>query len=614
MTITYMAIPKVRVSFGGVVTDGLINATIEMAENNYWTSQLNFRNTPAIYPATVDVNTSVLIDVQDGAVGGAWTNLFTGSVLFPDHSFNGKSATIGLQCVGVGYALNMMNVAQEYGAQSRCPARDTIQGILTNAAEGIIPKFVEHYITSAYDSGYTINTDHVVNLAGSIPYIVFPWKPANKCLDDLCDLVTALGGGTTAGPHWIVNNIGELFVKRIGVTEDVWTKYYGDSEANATLVAGVDFFDGDFQPVGKEANVIVYYGQWRRPSNGDRWTEPIDNADAAAMWGTDATSTRTREGTVKCVNNYSLKVTTSGAGNPINAFYPSSEDAALNLASFTTFNVPYMHFYFYVHNAIGAHSVALMESDTKYFFYTFTASILAQDTWYHLKLPVGPHYKTAEPTFVWSETAAPNAPNWNNINKVSLITTDSGANGDYFCVDGLHFGGTPLIRIARQEFHDEVVAGRGTLGYDGSAGETPANPIRFKVLTDNIGKDDSLKATDDSGLMAQLAKAELLRACKATINGKFTTPMIKDILPGQYVHIEKDYRITKLIHTIEGKRFTTYFEVTDDLTNSHTRLRYEDINKIYASIRPEYQDRQSSSIKSGDMDIRIIPLEKPYDI
>ena len=137
MTITYYQMPKTRVTFGTTVTDGLISAVVFKEENKYWTAVLTFSNTPSIYPSPAYNGVSVLVEVQDGAVGGAWTTLFGGSVLFSKYSF-GDSTKINFQCVGYGYALAMMNVAEEYGAQSRNPARDAIQGILTNASVGFI--------------------------------------------------------------------------------------------------------------------------------------------------------------------------------------------------------------------------------------------------------------------------------------------------------------------------------------------------------------------------------------------------------------------------------------------------------------------------------------------
>lgn len=197
--------------------------------------------------------------------------------------------------------------------------------------------------------------------------------------------------------------------------------------------------------------------------------------------------------------------------------------------------------------------------------------------------------------FEWSKQGKAD---WSNINYVMFMI----GNADVlsFSIDGFYFGDAAVCRVAREKFPGEG----GTLGQSG-------NPIRMKVITDKIGKDDSLKASDDSGLMAQLAYSELLRSGKPTVSGKFTTPMIADFLPGQYVYIGQDWRVTRLVHTIKPKPFgfRTEFEVTDDVTNSHVRLRYEDQNKLASSVRPEWQDKQATSIKVGDLDIRIARLK-----
>ena len=132
-----------------------------------------------------------------------------------------------------------------------------------------------------------------------------------------------------------------------------------------------------------------------------------------------------------------------------------------------------------------------------------------------------------------------------------------------------------------------------------------------------IGKDDTLFSgtigTTDTGLMAQMAKSELLKLASTPINGIFSTPMTPKTLPGQMFYIGgSDWRITKLTHELATLR--TSFAVTNDVLNSHVRLRYEDKNKQQAAIRPEWQDRQASSIKSGNLDFRIEPLEEAYDV
>lgn len=670
----YLVIPKIRVLVNSYAIDGLIKANVSLPENAYWTATLTFQNIPNLYPDTIDVGTEVTVEVQDGAVGGAWKTLFTGTVLFPDYNFNGEQALITFQCVGVGYALNMMNCAEEYGVQSRNPTIDSIQGILTNASVGVIPKHVNSYLGGSNASGYNITTTYVENLTGSIPYLYSPYKPVDKLLVDLCDLHTAISESSSlAGPHWIVDHSGNLRLKRIGATQTGWTKYYGNSQANATLTQGLDFTDGDFQPVGKEANVIIYSGIWRRPSSGDARTEGY-----ASNWSANEFTTVSDETSVFIVGAKSIKLVSSG-GAIEGRIIP---DEPWDFSVFAPFMEPTFNFYIRrTGSSLGVVivGVRLIDSDGDQIYCqlcSFTAGIggglvAADDTWFHASLPIGTYYRQIKAATAW--TTEIGTFDWSSVAQINIEGTDTIT---ALYVDGLYFGGAPIIRIARKKFPSEG----GTLGYTAatslltanaaagqktvavtngalftagddviiydddhaasfiidyistnnvvSTGNLPytfytaknatlirvANPIRTKVLSDNVGKDDSLNASDDSGLLAQLAKAELLRCTTESTNGKFTLPLLSDVLPGQYFYFgNEDWRITKVTHLIEyPDTFATAIDVTDDLLNSSTRLRYEDINKVYAAIRPEWQDRSASSLKASDIDIRVVPLEKAY--
>jgi hypothetical protein len=601
--LNYYTIPISRVKFAGssTATDGLINGAVTLTENAYWTAELTFENATLIYPSVADSGTSVLVEVQDASVGGSWTTIFSGTVLFPNLNFDGSSANVTFQCVGLGYALNMMNCAEEYGTQTKYPGNYTINTILNDVTVGIIPKWVNKYRGTANDSGYSITTTNIDSLAGTIPYISFPWKPVDKCIDDLCDLTTALVSGSHAGPHWICDNSGNLRVKRIDYSQTGWTKYYGNSQANATLVNGEDFFNGDFQKVGKQANVVFYYGNWRRPSNGDVWTEN-NHAD----WGADGGGiTYSDESTIKLVGEKSIHCYNSyGTGCGFTFTFPEP----LDLTYFTDDNRPSLLFdlavaYVPVTQATGSgiynYFFARLESSTGNYIYNrpgessiSKATTSSDINFQHFNLPI-----SLNSTGSWYKVGTPDL---TNLTKVEIWVP----NQENVYLDGFHFGGAAIARIARQCFPtgDPSV---GTLG-------TTTNPIRFKVFTDNIGKDDSLIDSDDSGLLAQMAKAQLLKLNSTPVNGKFSTPLIPDVLPGQYFYIGGDWRITKVTHNITTMQ--SIFEVTDDLYNSHPRLRYEDINKVSAAIRPEFQDNQSSSIKMGTCDIRVLPLEKAYNI
>jgi hypothetical protein len=602
MTIRYMQNPHFQVTLG---TETFVDRKCEefavtRAENAYDTALLTFDNSPNLYP-TVTSGTDAVVEVKD-ASDSAYTKLFSGKVLYPQYGF-GNISKISFRCVGTGYPLNMMNCAEEYGYQSRRSSLYILQSILTDGTYGVIPKYVNKYMGGSNSSGYSIDTTYVENLVGNIPYIVSPYKPCDKFLDDILDLHTAISAGSSLpGAHWIVDTDSKLRVKRVGYTQTGWTKYYGNSQANATLVEGVDFLDGDFEPLGKEANVVVYYGNWRRPSSGDAWTE-----NSASEWGCEALDTLSDDATKHIVGDKSVKLLHQ-AGHATNMFmeYPSTKDAAWNFTCFSDFNTPTLNLYVLPSDANKGSLVALeLETATNSKFYT-GLTMPDADTWYHFSFPVGTYANTQKNSndFTWSVVSSGGAPDWGEINCIRLVGVD--ITDAYLQVDGLYFGDAPICRVARQCFP----AGDPDVGTLGEA----TNPIKFKVITDNIGKDDSLVASDDSGLMAQLAYAELIRASKETVTGRFSTPMIKDILPGQYLYIGEDWRITKLVHSANSDGFKTVFNVTDDLTNSHTRMRYEDQNKIWAAIRPEWQDRQASSIKTGDLDIRVARFEKPYNI
>jgi len=52
--------------------------------------------------------------------------------------------------------------------------------------------------------------------------------------------------------------------------------------------------------------------------------------------------------------------------------------------------------------------------------------------------------------------------------------------------------------------------------------------------------------------------------------------------------------------------------VTDDVKNAHTRASWTDYHKLKEAERPEFQDRQATSIKMREIDITIPKLIKTY--
>jgi hypothetical protein len=421
-----------------------------------------------------------------------------------------------------------------------------------------------------------------------LPYINFPYKPAKDAINDLIDLETAVKAGS-AGAHWIVTTDNVLHVKLLTSDQTGWTKYYGGSQTVATLTYGEDYEHINLEKMLPEANYILYYGVWRRPSNGDIWTN--NNASEWTESNCDVTDD-TDAGDYK-VNGASILMTANHAVNiPVTA-YPSTLDWNYDFSNnvFSDFNVPTLNVW--LKRSAGSVTVDLVGTAGTFRYTAWNTAtskgpMTDVDRWYHISIPIGDYANTQEE--VWDNVLGGAV--WSDIDYISIWGTADV--GNKIWIDGLHFGDAAVCRVAWNS-------------------NLPGSTAKMRLITDDVGKDDSLVASDDSGLMAQMACAELLRQQKTSTVGTIETPMIKDILPGQWLYIQStDYRVTKLTHNIAGNKYTTSFELTDDVTNGRSRTRYEQINKVFAAARPEWQDRQASNMKAGSVDLRITRLVKDY--
>jgi hypothetical protein len=581
MVTTRMTKPRNKLTLGSTALENvLLSAKITRVENGFDTATIVLPNkTYSYYPSTVTQGTTVLLEVKDE--GLSYTTVFAGTCRFVIADV-GTTKTLTLSCLGTGFGLGEMLSGEEYGAQSKTPATNTVTEILTDLKTNQLNK-----VFSGAASGFSYTTS--CTLANSIPYIIFPYKPVDKCLNDIIDLVTAQEAGS-AGPHWIVTTDAVIHLHTIGSSQVGWTKYYGNSQTNATLTYGIHYKNINLEKMSPEANYIVYYGQWRRPSNGDFWTE-----NNAASWGaTDCTvADDTAAGNFK-VNTASIRYTRTHAVNIPQINYPSTLNWGYDLSSakFKEYNVPSLKFWLKRDGVTNGGWVDLVDSTAQYFRHSYSTQVPDANRWYNISVPVGDYCNIDGQNWVDSGSA-----DWSDIQYISFGA--GVANGGKVWVDGLHFGDAAVCRVA----------------YNSTS--ITANGAKMRLITDNVGKDDTLTSgtpgTTDIGLMAQLAYSELLRLQTTSLVGTVDTPMIPDLLPGQLLYIQStDFRVTKIVHTITGKEYGSSISITDDVTNGRSRPRYEDVNKQWAAVRPEWQDRQAASIKAGSVDIRIARLAENY--
>jgi len=607
---------KVTTSYGSsnytFENDQFINGRITRVENSFDIASLWVNDAQSLnWLNKMDAGSAITIEFKD-ASESTWTKEFDGVIRFITTPLSMSGEVLELKCDGKGFGFEDTVCGEEYGTESRNPALDTISKILEDLDKGIITKWVNKLLGTTAASGYSYGINLESGLTDSIKYIYFPFKPCSKSINDLLDIFQAIKG-TNAGYHWIVDTNNYFRLKTINSDAlSNWRKYYGASQGNATLEQGIDFTEFFFQKLTKEANYILYQGAFRYPGKGDL------AENNASSWGVAGGGGLFNDGSISKVGSYSIKCTLpSGSGSWLEAYYPSGKNAAWNITTWGgRYNIPQINFWVRRDaNLAPQVHVDFLSSANNCYHMRYLGNFSEANKWYYISIPIGSYVKEST---VGDEIKIDieNSPNWANINwfEIEFVNANSAAGNAWF--DGLHFSGT-ILRGAKE-----------------SAGYSSTNPLKIKVITDDVAKDDSLLASDDSGTIARLAYAELLRCQTQPIIGWVKTPYLKDLKPGQFLHIHakkksdsgtcaicgapgtfniaKDMRASKVIHEFSTQGSLTTTEITDDLINANTRASWTDLNTIFKAQRPEFQDRQATSIKTREIDITQAILVTEY--
>jgi len=597
---------KSQSQFQIIVTHSGTNYTLDATsiivrrhENGFDTGTVILEDTEAKnYVDKVIADDAIEIKQKD-ASDASWATLLKGVIRRVEPVLSAEGNLLKVECDGGGYGLAMTKCGQEYGLESSNPSLDTIKEMIEDATNGIIPKWVNKLLGTGIDSGYSYTTQ-IEAIAGSIPYVYFPYKYCHKVMNDICDIVQAIKGAN-AGPHWIIDTSDRVLVATIGnhglPASTYWPTWWRTDAVGSTLEEGKDFLHFRFQQLAKESNYVLYYGRFSRPGTGDFWTE-----NNKALWGKTAAMTLTDDnsaGNYK-VGSYSLKASMPTPGDML-LYYPLSADANWDATKWGgKYNIPRVNFWVKRDaNTNDNFQVRLVSTAGAYFYKSISLSV---DIFTFCSLQIGDYYDRGENYTIWNKSGLPV---WTEIDDIQFMITPSVDPGVMW-IDNVHFSGW-ILRGARP-----------TSAYSST------NPLKMKLITDNMAKDDSGIAADDSGVMGRLCYAEYLRQQSTPIVGTFTTPIANDILPGQKIHvhakkkgdgtfqIDKDFRVIRPVHNISNSGPLTNWEVTDDLTNANPRPMPTQLNVLLGAIRPEFQDRQATSIKTRDIDITQAILEKSY--
>lgn len=559
------------------------------------------------YENAVSQYDTLRIDLK--GVGSTEAERFGGYATHLIPSRDLKETVCGINCVGFGVALNRMRVAQEYGTQSNNPTLDTILEIITDASYGVVPKYVNKIFATAVSSQYDIQTAngadvYIYDETTSLRYVKCPYTPAMKVVNQLCDLISA-DNYTDEGTHWQVipsAGVPYLCIDVVNNHHAPITDLWPNDSPSPTLIEGINIHSQNLTKYPATANYIVYFGKFQKPT-AERATE---GASPHSQW--TATLGAVSTSATSIVGSASVLCST-GVG--VNMYWPSV-DMAMDVTAFgTERTIPTINFYLMRNASANASPIIEIEVGSigsgNYYYHTCYLPNAAE--WYHFSFPIGPYYNKLDFTngvgttenFKWLTVGAGHT--WTDISNIRIV--DIGGADSQISIDDFHFDG---------------IVTRGAK----STNAITAQRTKMDLVTDSLATDDSILASDDSGTVAQLAKAHLLRAKVTPISGKITIDLNENILPGQIqaiqcnkqrdgtYKIDDDFRILEVHHTITRNGGTTELTVTDDIINGIARDPTNSYNNMQRAVSPDFQTTTNADLKARDIDILQAILETNY--
>lgn len=524
-------------------------ATLLLRINDYLSSK---------YIDIFDVFTPIQLHLRQDA-SDAWTKVFAGiaRTVSPHLSLEAEIAEV--LAVGEGHALTDTHCNISFGKEgSDQPAKDTPKEIWDMIVDDFINKSF-----SGGATGYAITKTKIANITTPvITHIHGRFMKNFDLINKICEIRNA-GTGAAASVHWFVDPDKNLFINTIGNHENDatgWPTFWKGSEAASTIVVKEDQIQYQFQKrINHFANHVLLAAALRKPPQ-DYWTE---SGWTNGLWSA-TNCNMSDDAAFKVVGANSLNAL-GIAGQAVHYFeYPTSGLQPIHW-DFTQIespsSIPSINFYAAKRN-ISNFQVILEKVMGNGYVHTIGTEMANENEFYHFSIPFGNYYKQTErKTVKWNILGA--GGDWSDTYRLRFaFTTVSAQTGDAW-IDDLHFAGR-LMRAAK------------------NSTSIAANNEFQRVVRNDAALDDSLKAADDSGMLARLAYAELLRRQTMPLVGVVQLPLMPTVLPGQLIHIhacqkaddtyrvDENFRIKELIHLISTSIHGTTLNLTNDLTNSFT--------------------------------------------
>lgn len=521
---------------------------------------------------------------------------------------------------GLGHALKDTHCDTSYGLEGKNNTLDTPQEIWQD--------LVTNYINKSFGgsaTNYAVTTTKIANIHSdfSVTYLGGKLQSNFDMVCRLCDLVSAHAQGEHSpaqdGCHWFVDEDSNLFINTIGAHENNasgWPTYWKSSQAASTLTVTEDMVLYNFDKNLMEyANHVLLYGPLRKPAF-DYWTE---RAAADSLWdvtqdgGADTiavTDDTTPFGSTARVGSNALQAQLINSKTDGYFFYPASA-WNLDLTKIGSENtLPRLRFSIAKDQARISNIIIHLGTGTGVtdcYYHTLTTAVSAVDKWFEFDLPVGTYYDsdlaTRDALGTWSVNGSPD---WADIDYIKFRLSST-TTGDSVWVDDLHFYCDCMCRAAKL---------------------STISPEEYqKVVKCDVALDDTMKegtpGTTDTGTIARLAYAELMRRQKQPIVGVIQTPLAIDALPGQLVHthaceqssgsyrIDKDMRVVELRHIFDNQGARTLWNLTDDVDNSFAFGAPTGASLLH-DLAGALGHKEAKDLKGGTIDPLVYKLTESY--
>ena len=599
---------KIEISGQTFINEEAMTVMVKRIENNlsYLVLQVDDYQSKN-YVDVFDTFDAITLSLRYGS--DSWSKVFTGKISTAKPHLSSERGEI-LEAGGWGEGKALVNTLcdESYGVESiDNSAVDTPKEIL----DDLITNHINKELGGAA-SGYAIVSEvDNVHAGLSVTHLNSQYLNNFVNVNNVCSLATAFAAGTP-GVHWFVDPDKNLMVKEIDQDHSSgdWDRYYGGTQATATIEVTKDMILYDFDKnVEEYANAVILSSKFRKPSE-DYWTE--DNGGAALWDVSDAGGgddiTLTDDAAQKIVGSHSLKMVPTAVGPAGTAWYPAAKNASWDLTKAGSPNtIPKICFYGMRNQAMGAAVTFRLCSGVGNYvesWYGLDSLLPTNDKWFYLEFPVGPYFQlVSNPETQVATMVETGNMDWTDVDWIEFgMRADA---TDELWIDDLHFSGV-IVREARD------------------AAEIAAHDLVHHFVRNDTAVNDTLVEADDTGTAAQLCYAELLRRSQVPTVGMIKIPMLPDLLSGQTLHIhackqtdstfriDSDMRVKDLRHVVNTERgFTTIVNLTSDVANTHAF----GVSNQYALLKRHagaLRDSEARNLKGGAVDNLIPRLSVNY--